>query len=155
FRLGDANSQDPLRIPATKHLSPEPRLVLGREIGNLGLATSMIDISDGLSTDLWHILDESNVGAKIKAESIPVDKTTVSIAGDRGIDVVELALNSGEEYELLFTVDGAKVEQVEQLAKSLGESVTEIGFVMDSGGFQLERDNSVRAIEPRGYQHVI
>src|SRR5262249_21938131 len=103
LRLSDVDAQDPLRIPASKHLSPELRLALGQEIGSLGLATSMIDISDGLSTDLWHILDESKVGARIRAASIPVDQSTVSIARERGIDAIELALNSGEEYELLFT----------------------------------------------------
>lgn len=154
FRLSDGK-ENPLRIPASRHLTPEPKLALGREIGCLGLASSMIDISDGLSTDLWHILDESNVGARIKAESIPIDQSTISIAQDRGIDAVELALSSGEEYELLFTVGPANIERVQQLAQSIGESVTEIGFVVDSGGFQLERDNSVSAVEPGGYQHVI
>jgi len=155
FRLSDADSQDPMRIPASRHLSPEPRLALGREIGSLSLASSMIDISDGLSTDLWHILDESKVGARIRAASIPIGQSTVSIARELGIDAIELALNSGEEYELLFTVDPSNVERVKRLAESLGETVTEIGFVVESGGLQLERDNSVRAIEPRGYQHVI
>jgi thiamine-monophosphate kinase len=155
FRLSDADSLDPLRNPALKHLSPEPRLALGRDIGKLSLATSMIDISDGLSTDLWHILDESKVGARIRAAAIPVGKSTVSIAVERGVDAIALALNSGEEYELLFTVNPSNVERVKQLAESLGEQITEIGFVVESGGLQLERDNTVVAIEPRGYQHVI
>jgi thiamine-monophosphate kinase len=76
-----------------KHFYPQPRLEVGRYLREKNLATSMIDVSDGLSTDLGHICDESGVGAVVYAEALPLGKKA---------DLL-LALHGGEEYELLFT----------------------------------------------------
>ena len=79
---------DKLRHP---HLYPEPRLAAGRKL--LRLATAAIDLSDGLSTDLAHVCQESGLAAEIDAEAIPVDARAT----------LEQALHGGEDYELLFT----------------------------------------------------
>jgi len=80
FRLEDSQEvSDPRRQALLKHLSPEPQLKLGQAIGGSGLATAMIDISDELSTDLWHILDDSGVGAVIHSAAIPVAECVRSI----------------------------------------------------------------------------
>ena len=86
-----------------KHLHPEPRLALGEWLAKSGRATAMIDTSDGLSTDLAHICEASDVGAKVWANRIP----KVSVPSDLrklGLDPLRLALDGGEDYELLFTV---------------------------------------------------
>ena len=62
----------------------------------------MIDLSDGLSTDLMHICQESKVGAKIYAEKIPIDKNIQEILSEN-LDILDFALNGGEDFELLFT----------------------------------------------------
>src|SRR5215212_11884374 len=86
-RLADCEDNPTLRRALMKHLAPEPRLEAGRAIGEMSLATAMIDISDGLSTDLWHILDESGCGAIIRADAIPIDESVRSLSAKAsGID---------------------------------------------------------------------
>ncbi len=86
-----------------KHLYPEPRLVLGQWLAARGRATAMIDISDGLSTDLGHLCRASGVGAKVFAEKIPMVGVPPALRR-LGLDPLRLAVNGGEDYELLFTV---------------------------------------------------
>ena len=83
-------TKDKARHP---HLYPEPRLAAGRKLLRDGLATAAIDVSDGLSTDLSHLCEESGVAAEIDAEALPVDARAT----------LEQALHGGEDYELLFT----------------------------------------------------
>jgi len=86
-----------------KHLYPEPRLHLGQWLAKKGRATAMIDTSDGLSTDLRHLCESSGVGAKLWSAEIP----KVVLPGDArniGLDPLRLALDGGDDYELLFTV---------------------------------------------------
>jgi thiamine-monophosphate kinase len=86
-----------------KHFYPEPRLALGKWLAAHRYATSMIDISDGLSTDLGHICKSSGVGAIVWEQKIPMVRTPPELQR-LGFDSLELALNGGEDYELLFTV---------------------------------------------------
>jgi thiamine-monophosphate kinase len=97
---GQADAKDPrLR----KHLYPEPRLALGRWLAEKRLATAMMDLSDGLSTDLARLCAASGVGARIEAERIPAVRVLERI-DQRGAGALGLALHGGDDYELLFTV---------------------------------------------------
>jgi len=87
-----------------RHFFPEPRIELGRVLREKGLVTAMIDTSDGLSTDLGHLCEESGVGAELEAEAIP--RASVGKPA-REVDL-ELALHGGEDYELLFTAPRGK-----------------------------------------------
>ena len=86
-----------------KHLWPEPRLALGRWLARRRVATSMIDTSDGLSTDLRHICQASGVGARVWAKNIPLVHVPPELQR-AGFDGLRMALYGGEDYELLFTV---------------------------------------------------
>jgi thiamine-monophosphate kinase len=86
-----------------KHFLPEPRLALGEWLGAHRFATSMIDTSDGLSTDLGHICNASGVGAVVWPQKIPMVRIPPELQR-LGLDPLELALQGGEDYELLFTV---------------------------------------------------
>ncbi len=86
-----------------KHTHPEPRLALGRWLADHRCATAMIDTSDGLSTDLGHICKASGVGAKVFAAQIPLVNVPPELQR-RGLDPLQMAVNGGEDYELLFTV---------------------------------------------------
>ncbi len=86
-----------------KHIYPEPRLALGQWLVEHRCATAMIDTSDGLSTDLAHICKASNVGATILEDKIPMVKIPAELTRI-GLKPLQLALNGGEDYELLFTV---------------------------------------------------
>ena len=134
-----------------KHLIPEPRLGAGRAIGEAGIATAMIDISDGLSTDLWHILDESHCGAIIRADDIPVAESVESLAPDRAL---QFALHGGEEYELLFTSPADSRAKVEELSNRLFIPVTLIGEITSGKDLQLERHGQFELVQPSGYQHL-
>jgi len=98
------NNRDPL---LRKHLYPEPRLALGRCLAEKSLATAMMDLSDGLSSDLPRLCAASGVGARIDAVKIPAVRVPKT-ARRRGHDSLDLALHGGDDYELLFTVPRGK-----------------------------------------------
>ncbi|HPW19120.1 MAG TPA: thiamine-phosphate kinase [Candidatus Aminicenantes bacterium] len=93
-------------------LDPAPRLGLGALVARRKLASAMIDLSDGLSVDLSHICEESGVGAEIEAERVPVSAALAHMARDP----LSMAINGGEDFELLFTVRPRHVAAVERLA---------------------------------------
>lgn len=157
FRVDDTQSAvDPRRQAVRKFLSPEPQLALGRAIGEAEVATAMIDISDGLSTDLWHILDESGVGAVIHAADLPVSGCLLAAAaGTPENDPLSLAINGGEEYELLFTARPVNHERIVALAEPLGVSITVIGHIVPEKCLNLERAGAMESLQRSGYEHMI
>ena len=155
-RLDEEPGDSDRRLALLKHLAPEPRLKLGQAIGEAGLATAMIDISDGLSTDLWHILEESGCGAVIRASAIPIAGCVASLAlEDSGIDALNLALHGGEEYELLFTAPRESEPQLVELSTSYGLAITAIGETLAGSGLRLEHANGVESVVPLGHEHRI
>jgi len=135
-----------------RHLKPEPRVGWGLLLGDQQLATAMIDISDGLSSDLNHLCGESKVGALIDASSIPIDPVVKDLTGRRALDPLMLAIHGGEDFELLFTV---KPENVGKLpARVDGVSVTRIGEIRDlSDGVQISEGSHTWNLEPGGWEH--
>ncbi|MDD2475341.1 MAG: thiamine-phosphate kinase [Dysgonamonadaceae bacterium] len=96
-----------------RQLKPEARKDVMEELSKLAiLPTSMIDISDGLSSDLLHICSQSNVGCRLYEERLPIDYQTAMMAESFNLNVSTVALNGGEDYELLFTVPISLHEQV-------------------------------------------
>ena len=88
-----------------RQLKPEARRDIVRELAEAGIVpTSMMDVSDGLSSELMHICKNSDVGCRVFEERIPIDDQTAVMAEEIGMNVVTAALNGGEDYELLFTV---------------------------------------------------
>jgi thiamine-monophosphate kinase len=123
FRSGQ-NKRKEVRKLQRKHLQPEPRLALGQWLAGTGLASAMIDISDGLSTDLAHLCEASGVGARIWAGKIPVASIPAGLQR-LGIDPLRLALDGGDDYELLFSVP---LRQAARLPKRFrGVPITIIG----------------------------
>ncbi len=107
------------------HLFPEPRLAAGQALRRRGLATAAIDLSDGLSTDLRRLCDASGLAAEVDGARLPVHALAAT-AGDE--EALRLALNGGEDYELLFTVrSGARVPR-----RLGGVVLTEIGRMLKS-----------------------
>jgi thiamine-monophosphate kinase len=156
FRIDDSPVSYSKNKAVLKHLNPEPQLKLGLALAEAGLATAMIDISDGLSTDLSHILDESGCGAVLHAAAIPIAECVESIAsGAPGIDPLMLALHGGEEYELLFTCQNEKQAHVVTLCDSLGIVITAIGSIVAEKRLELEQNGTLETISPQGYQHLI
>jgi thiamine-monophosphate kinase len=139
-----------------KHLIPEPRLLFGKAIGELGLATAMIDVSDGLSTDLAHILEESNCGATLRAELLPIANCVRKLSRVMPeINLLNLALHSGEEYELLFTAPGDNQRAIVEVAAAINLPVIAIGRITRGRQSHLERGGKVELMLPSGYEHTI
>ena len=135
-----------------RQLRPDPRVGWGLLLGEKQLASAMIDISDGLSSDLNHLCKESSVGALIDAAAIPIDKVVREICGRRALDPLMLALHGGEDFELLFTV---KPENVGKLPKRVdGVPVTCLGSIKEaSAGVKISEGARVWNLEPGGWEH--
>jgi thiamine-monophosphate kinase len=118
-----ANSRDPV---LRKHLYPEPRLALGRWLAERRLASAMMDLSDGLSTDLPRLCAASGVGARIETAKIPSVQLPKDGRGSTSVPL-NLALHGGDDYELLFTVPRGKAKQIPHSQN--GTCLTAIGEV--------------------------
>jgi thiamine-monophosphate kinase len=132
-----------------RHLTPEPRCEAGRTLGELKIATAMIDISDGLSSDLRHLCRESGAGAKLYEDKIPVDKHLKALNFP---DELDLVLNGGEDFELLFTVPRRLRKDLRNKLEKLG--VTEIGEITENvGQIEFYGTNGMRLLQPGGFEH--
>jgi thiamine-monophosphate kinase len=131
-----------------RHLDPEPRVALGCALAEAGLATSMIDISDGLAADLGHILEESCVGADVFLEHVPLSRAYTRQAAGLCDDVYAPALSGGEDYELLFTAPPARRKAVESCARKLGVDVSCIGAITGEKG-------RLRIIDEKGREYTL
>lgn len=133
-----------------KHFYPEPRIAVGQFLRENKLASAMIDISDGLSTDLTHLCRASGVAAEIDEASLPIHPLAMASKQDR----LQLALNGGEDYELLFAA--APKSRVPR--RIGGVPITRIGSVVQAkrGGpaVTLQTRSGQRiAVEPAGWEH--
>jgi len=112
-----------------RHLDPEPRVALGQALAEAKLATSMIDVSDGIAADLGHILEQSHVGAEVYLEQLPFSRAYQRHVSHLCADMYAPALSGGEDYELLFTVPSKCRKSVEACARKLGVDVSCIGRI--------------------------
>ena len=129
-----------------RHFHPVPRISVGQFLREKRLASAMIDLSDGLSTDLGHICEESGVGAEILAPAIPR-----AVAGKGGTEVdLRQALHGGDDYELLFTAPRSK-RVPDRIA---GIPVTLIGHITRRQGiFLMNEDGAGSELKPQGWEH--
>ncbi|HYP54419.1 MAG TPA: thiamine-phosphate kinase [Pyrinomonadaceae bacterium] len=133
-----------------RHLRPDPRVEWGRRLGEARLASAMIDLSDGLSSDLAHLCRESGVGAAVEASLLPLDPHVRRAGTDA--DPLALALDGGEDFELLFTVPPRRAARLP--AELGGVTVTEIGEITDDKhGLRLRQDGRTRPLRPTGFTH--
>lgn len=132
-----------------RQLRPEARRDIVLKLQEKGVQpTSMMDISDGLSSELMHICEQSKCGCRIYEEHLPLDYETASQAEEFNMNVTTCALNGGEDYELLFTVPLADKEKVEKM-----EDVHLIGYVTkaEDGKVLITRDGSVFDLKAQGW----
>jgi thiamine-monophosphate kinase len=142
--LDDNNLSETEKSALLAQLKPEPRLGLASQLVKNQLITAMIDISDGLSSDLGHICKESRVGAIIDSALLPLfDGATM-----------DQALNGGEDYELLFTVPTEKAYQVKELITLFPNlPIDKIGMITSDLTRWLITQNGQTLLESRGYDH--
>lgn len=132
-----------------RQLKPEARKDIVQMLKDKGIhPTSMMDVSDGLSSELLHICKASGVGCRVYEDRIPIDYQTACMAEEFNMNMVTAAMNGGEDYELLFTVPLTDNEKVEEL-----EGVKVIGYVTDKdlGAAMITRDGQEMPIRAQGW----
>lgn len=145
-----AKSGAPDSVAGHPQLWPEPRLRVGQALLRRRLASAAIDLSDGLSTDLAHLCAESGVGAEIEAAALPIHPLALGHGTHDG--ALRLALNGGEDYELLFAAR-AGVRVPRSIA---GVRVTRVGRLVKGGVVTLvDGAGRRRALKPGGWEHFV
>lgn len=132
-----------------RQLKPEARRDIIEKLRNAGIKpTAMMDISDGLSSELMHICTQSNVGCRIYEERIPLDYQTAVMAEELNMNVITCALNGGEDYELLFTVPIAEHEKISEM-----EGIRIIGHITkpELGSALITRDGQEFELKAQGW----
>lgn len=132
-----------------RQLKPEARKDIVQMLKDKDIhPTSMMDVSDGLSSELLHICKASDVGCRVYEDHIPIDYQTACMAEEFNMNMVTAAMNGGEDYELLFTVPLTDNEKVEKL-----EGVKVIGYVTDKdlGAAMITRDGQEMPIRAQGW----
>lgn len=139
------------------HNEPNPLIETGRVVATSRLASSMIDLSDGLLSDLGHICKESRVGALLFRSKIPLSSELKVLASRANFNALDLALSGGEDYLLLLTVPGVKSHDLELLFKDERPSpLYLIGEITEEEGIKMvTEDGSVEELGPKGFNHFV
>jgi len=141
----------PRSAATRRHLRPQPRCTAGRFLAERRLASAMIDLSDGLSTDLGHLCDQSGVGALIEVARIPVAKIAVRQRQLLPNVPLHYALHGGEDYELLFAVPSRLSQRVPKQIDGL--PIHNIGWITRSTGVWLVDGLKKQRLHSRGFDH--
>jgi thiamine-monophosphate kinase len=138
-----------------RHFTPTPRLPESTVIARRGGATAMIDVSDGLSSDVGHICERSGVGVRLWVARLPLSPAARQVAGAIGRPFWELALEGGEDYELCFTAPpGAAEELAAAVERETGTPVTVVGEILaDEDRWLVGEDGTEVPLQARGWQH--
>ena len=136
-------SSTPMRTALLRQMRPFPRLLVGQWLREHTMASAMIDVSDGLSTDLSHICEESQVGADIEETAVPRAR---ALPGKESVSL-DLALHGGDDYELLFTSSNRMASTI------AGVKVTRIGRITKSAELRLISDGKLRSLPVKGWEH--
>ena len=137
-------SEGTRRVLYEKFLEPKARVREGMALS--GVAASSIDVSDGLAKELHILAKMSSVGIEVYPEELPIGKGVEEVAGLMGLDPVEIALASGEEFELVFTVPPSKVDELPVECRVIGRTLKGPGLYLTRGGMRKE-------LPPLGWEH--
>lgn len=138
-----------------RQLMPNSQTKLGQFLGERRIPSAMIDLSDGLSSDLVHLCRQSKVGAKIYADLLPFDEN-LNLLTETNEQKLDFVLNGGEDYELIFTVSPSEFHKIDDLTNQF--KITKIGEIVDSADFlnlivgDLGDQTSIK-LEAKGFRH--
>ena len=136
-----------------RQLKPEARKDIIETLDSLGIKpTAMIDVSDGLSSEILHLCSQSDVGVELYEEKIPIDSLTYETAREFNLDPTLCSLSGGEDYELLFTVD---INEYEKLKNSM--DITIIGHITDKakGCNMISKSGTVHELKAQGWNALL
>lgn len=142
---------EPYKAALERYFMPKPRLDLTRVFAEKATVHAMIDISDGLASEVHRLCEASGVGAEVWEHNLPVENTTRSVAGEFSEPVYDYALYGGEEYEMLFAIADDEFKKLERATSD----VTVVGRIVGKGkGISLIRENGEReTLRAGGWDH--
>ena len=136
------------------HLDPRPQLLAGRVLAEHKLASALIDLSDGVATDLGHICRASGVGARLPAATVPVSPRVLAAAPILGREPLDLALKGGEDYQLLFTSPRGQAPALFQAFEQAGLAAPlPLGEIIAGAGVLLAGPGGEKEITGEGFDH--
>jgi thiamine-monophosphate kinase len=148
------SSAGPVTRCLRAQLDPDPPWAFARSLAEQQLPHAAMDLSDGLSGDLAAMCEESQMGAAIKVESLPIDSSVLQLERARGTNAVTLALHGGEDYGLLLAVPADALQGLRDLALMWGVPATEIGeFIDGPPTVSIRSGVTLRPLEAAAYEH--
>ncbi|MDH5367688.1 MAG: thiamine-phosphate kinase [Cyclobacteriaceae bacterium] len=135
-----------------KQLKPEARMDVIHELADLNIVpTSMIDISDGLASEILHLQEHSGIGFRIYEDKLPIDKMTYDTAVEFNLDPITCILNGGEDYELLFTIPQDDYEKVKH-----HPDIHFIGYALDNkeDSHLVTKNQNMVTLKAQGFNHL-
>ncbi len=159
FRSGEIPDIPELQLLLEAHLDPHAQVELAVLLARSGLVHAMMDVSDGLATDLSHLCKQSKVGARIMADQLPGYSRLSAAAEVLKQDRIDWMISGGEDYELLFTASPADSENLLQLTAEHDHTIYPVGTIIDGQSVTLAQgqgetsDNNGRNISYQGYDH--
>ncbi len=142
---------DKYTVVTSRQLRPDARMDIIHELREMGVVpTSMMDISDGLASEIFHICKSSGVGATIYEDKLPIDKQTFDTAVELNLDPITCVLNGGEDYELLFTISQEDFEKLEK-----HPDIHFIGHITkpEEGKYLVTKSGTAVQIKAQGWKH--
>lgn len=133
-------------------LEPRPRLKEGTILSASGVVGACMDTSDGLAMSLYELVKASGCGFLLDHDKVPIDPGAIEICKELGLDPDEVALFSGGDYQLLFTI---RLGGLERLRSMLGDEFTVIGRIVPGNGRLLNRNGHLKDLPEKGYVHFM
>ncbi|MEW6573581.1 MAG: thiamine-phosphate kinase [Bacillota bacterium] len=148
---------EPLRnFLLRKYKRPEPRVEAGLILSSIPAVHALIDVSDGLASEVHHIGAESGCGCRLFRAAVPVEPAAELVGRRAGVDPVDWALFGGDDYELVFTVAPEAMGEVSEALLSAGASCRPVGQVVpEKGVWLIHQDGGCTSLPPAGYQHFV
>lgn len=155
FRSGwPLSAVHPWAVLERAHLDPVAQVGLGRLLATSGMVRAMMDLSDGLATDLAHLCQESGVGAEVDADLLPISDELLQAARELGHDPLHWALSGGEDYGLLFVAPADAAEELTRLVAAAGGPViSRVGRITAGSSVLLVSNGRRQDIAYQGYDH--
>jgi len=148
------SSAGPLARCVLAHLDPRPPIGFGRSLAEGDVAHAAIDVSDGLSSDVFRLCEASGLQAVIDADLIPVDEDAAIVARSAGRPSLQMALHGGEDYQILIAVAADRVAEARELALVWHVPLTDIGeFRAGEPRVTLRQDGASADLRPAGHDH--
>lgn len=153
LRLGLEETRRVAPVLVERHLKPEPRVNEARAAVLTGKVRSMMDLSDGLSSDLSKLCEASGVGARVYAQALPISQDVHIAASRLDADAVSLAASGGEDYELLLTCDPRDGDDIIRAIGRAGSRARAIGEIVEEKSTQLVDSNGEECPMPASWEH--